>query len=69
MVYCEIPHEEGWTKGTNCNSRSLCLTFQQLEKVNANADCLGNQLTPHLLCDRDHEWQVEARVQALLEDV
>jgi hypothetical protein len=20
MAYCEVPYEEGWTKGTNCNS-------------------------------------------------
>jgi hypothetical protein len=27
MASCEIPHEEGWTKGTNCNSWSSRLTL------------------------------------------
>jgi hypothetical protein len=30
---------------------------------------LENQFAPHDLCDDNHEWQVEARVQALLEAV
>jgi hypothetical protein len=47
----------------------LCLNFLPLEKVNAIADCLGNQFTPHDLCDENHEWRMEARVQALREAV
>jgi hypothetical protein len=45
----------------------LGLQFLPLEKANAIADCLENQLTPHVLCDENHERRVEARVQALLE--
>jgi hypothetical protein len=30
---------------------------------------LKNQVTHHDLCDEDHEWQAEVRVQALLEAV
>jgi hypothetical protein len=48
---------------------SLGLTFHPLEKANAIADCLENQLTPHDLCDESHKRQVEARVQTLLEAV
>jgi hypothetical protein len=33
------------------------------------ADCLENQFTPHDLCDDNHKWWVEARVQALLKAV
>jgi hypothetical protein len=42
-------------------------TFQPVDKANAIADCLGKQFTPHKLCDENHERQVEARLQALLE--
>jgi hypothetical protein len=37
------------------------LTFHQLEKVNAT-DCLGNQFTPHYLCDENHERHENANV-------
>jgi hypothetical protein len=47
----------------------LGLKFLPLENVNATADCLENQFTPHDLCDENHERRVEARVQALLEAV
>jgi hypothetical protein len=43
------------------------LKFHQSEK--ANADWLEIQFTPYDLCDENHEWQVEARVQALLKAV
>jgi hypothetical protein len=43
------------------------LKFYPFEKANAIADCLEIQFTPHDLCDDNHEGQVEARVQALLE--
>jgi hypothetical protein len=45
------------------------LKFLPSEKANAIADCLKIQLTPHDLCDENHEQQVEAKVQALLETV
>jgi hypothetical protein len=32
-------------------------------------DCLEIQLTPHELCDENHERRVEAKVQALLETI
>jgi hypothetical protein len=44
-------------------------TFLPLEKANAIAYCLVNQLIPHDLCDEHHKRQVESRVQALLEAV
>jgi hypothetical protein len=47
----------------------LGLKFLPLEEANAIANCLENQFTPHDLCDENHEWQVEARVQALWEAV
>jgi hypothetical protein len=43
--------------------------FYPSEKANAIADCLEIQFTPHDLCDKNHEWWVEAKVQALLETV
>jgi hypothetical protein len=43
--------------------------FQPVDKANAIADCLEKQFTPHKLCNGNHERQVEARVQALLEAV
>jgi ATP-dependent exoDNAse (exonuclease V) beta subunit len=43
------------------------LKFHPSEKANAIADCLENQFTHHDLCDENHEQQVEATVQALLE--
>jgi hypothetical protein len=42
-------------------------TFQLADKTNAIADCLEKQFTPNKLCDENHERQVEARVEALLE--
>jgi hypothetical protein len=45
----------------------LGTTFQQVYKANATADCLESQFKPHKLCDKNHERQVEARVQALIE--
>jgi hypothetical protein len=40
-----------------------------VDKANAVADFLENQFTPHDLCEGNHERQVGARVQALLEAV
>jgi hypothetical protein len=45
------------------------LKFYPSQKANAIVDCLKNQFTHHDLCDENHEQQVEARVQALLEVV
>jgi hypothetical protein len=45
------------------------LKFLPSEKANAIADCLEIQFTPHDLCDENHERQVEAEVQALIETV
>jgi hypothetical protein len=45
----------------------LGLKYHPEDKANAIADCLESQFTPHDLCDGNHEWRVEARVQALLE--
>jgi hypothetical protein len=45
------------------------LKFLPTEKVNAIADCLEIQFTPHELCDENHERRVKAKVQALLKSV
>jgi hypothetical protein len=45
----------------------LGLKYHLVDKANAIADCLENQFTLHDLCEENHERQVEARVQALLE--
>jgi hypothetical protein len=47
----------------------LCFKSHPLEKANAIADRLENQFPPHDLWDENHERQLEARVQALLETV
>jgi hypothetical protein len=45
------------------------LKFHPFKKANAIADCLEIQVTPHDLCDENHERRVEARVDALLKAV
>jgi hypothetical protein len=45
----------------------LGLKFHPVDKANAIVDCSENQFTPHDLCEENNEWQVKARVQALLE--
>jgi hypothetical protein len=45
------------------------LKFHPSDKANAIADCLEIQFTPHDLCDENHEWRVEADVQALQETI
>jgi hypothetical protein len=47
----------------------LGIIYQSNEKANVTADCLENQFTSHNLCDKNHERQVETRVQALLASV
>jgi hypothetical protein len=41
----------------------LGLKYHPVDKVNAIADCLENQFTPHDLCQENHEQWVKARVQ------
>jgi hypothetical protein len=60
VACCEIAYEKGWTKGF------LGTTYHPNEKANVIADCLENQFKSHDLCDRNHEPQMETRVQALL---
>jgi hypothetical protein len=45
------------------------LKYHSPEKANAIADCLEIQFTPNNLCDENHEWWVEAKVQVLLETI
>jgi hypothetical protein len=60
-AYCETPHKEGWTKGTNCNSWSFRPSIlSQQKKANLIANFLENLFTPHKVCDTDHERQIEA---------
>jgi hypothetical protein len=47
----------------------LGLKYHPVGKANTIADRLENQVTPHDLCEGNHERRVEARVQALLEAV
>jgi hypothetical protein len=42
-------------------------TFLLLEKASVIADHLENQFTPHDMCEKNYEWQVEAHVQGLSE--
>jgi hypothetical protein len=44
----------------------LGITYQPNEEANAIAYCLENQLPSHVLCDENHERQVETTVKALL---
>jgi hypothetical protein len=62
MAYCEIPQEEGRTKGTHGPSG---LKHHSLGKANTIADSLKNQFAPRDLHGGNHERRVEARVQAL----
>jgi hypothetical protein len=67
LAHCEIPPKEKWTKAPTKIQGPSGLKFHPSEKANAIADCLEIQFTPHELCDENHERQVEAKVQALLE--
>jgi hypothetical protein len=69
MTNCNVSHKQRWTMGTNFYSLPLGKKFHPLEKANAIADCLEKQFTPHDLCEENHEWHVEAGVQALLKAV
>jgi hypothetical protein len=37
------------------------LKYRPVYKANATVDCLENQLTPHDLCEENHERRVEVR--------
>jgi len=64
------PHNHPIPMSTNRQTKGpLGLKYHPLEKTNATADCLENQSTPHDLCDEKRKWNVEARVQALLEAI
>jgi hypothetical protein len=63
VAYCEIPCEEGWTKGP------FGITYQPNEKAKVIADSLENQFTSHDLSDENHARHVEITVQALLASV
>ncbi|PNF40098.1 hypothetical protein B7P43_G10711 [Cryptotermes secundus] len=54
------------TKSIRRMTRKKALDISTFEKANAIADCLGNQFTPHNLCDDNHGRREETRVQALL---
>jgi hypothetical protein len=45
------------------------LKFLPLKKANLIADCLENHFSPHYLREENHERQVVASIQALLEAV
>jgi hypothetical protein len=66
MAHCEVPHKQGWIKGTNCRSGPWGPKFQPVDKANAISDCLEKRFTPYKLYDENHERLVEATVKALL---
>jgi hypothetical protein len=45
------------------------ITYQPNQKANMIVDCLEHQFPSHDLCDKNHERQVETRVQALIASV
>jgi hypothetical protein len=70
----EVTHQALWPIAKSLLTRDgprvpTGLKFHPSEKANAIADCLETEFTPADWCDKNHEWRVEARVQALLEDV
>lgn len=42
--------------------------YRPIDKANANANCLKDQFTPHVICDGNHEPRVEVKVQAVLKE-
>jgi hypothetical protein len=77
--YCEVTPQSIWPitksllksdgpRAPTAIHGPLGLNFLPLGKANAVSDCLEYQFTPHELCDENHEWWVEAGVQALLEE-
>jgi hypothetical protein len=69
MAYCEVPLNRVGSRAPTAIHGLLGLKYHPEDKAYAIVNCLGNQFTPHDLCDENHERQVEARVQALLEAV
>jgi len=67
MAYCEFPYERDGPKAPTAIHGCFSLKFLPMEKANVIADCLENRFTPHDLCDKHHEKQVEASVRALLD--
>jgi hypothetical protein len=47
----------------------LGITYHPNEKAKATADCLESHVTSYGLYDKNHQQQVEARIQALLASV
>jgi hypothetical protein len=66
MAYCEIPHKGGGPKAPTAIPGTLVPALYPNEKASVIGDYLENLFTPHELFETDHEWRVEARVQALL---
>jgi hypothetical protein len=62
MAHCEVPYKQGWTKGTNCHSWCFRTQISPVGITNAIAECLGNQFTPHAVCDETHERRLEVKL-------
>jgi hypothetical protein len=45
------------------------LKFHPYKKAKAIADCLEIQFTPHDMCDKNHEQQVDIRLDAVLDTI
>jgi hypothetical protein len=69
MAHCEFLTNRDRPRAPTAIQGPLGLKYNFVDKANAIADCLENEFTPHDLCEENHEWRVEARVQALLEAV
>jgi hypothetical protein len=61
--------KRGEAKATTAIHAPLGPVFCQKEKANVIANYIETLFTPHKVCDTDHEWWVEDRVQALLTTV
>jgi hypothetical protein len=57
--------KRGRSKATTAIRGPLGQVFYPNEKANIIANYLENMFTPHKVCDTNHEWRVEVRVQAL----
>jgi hypothetical protein len=67
MARCEGPLKRDGPRAPTAIHGPLGLKFLPLDKANAIAYCMENQFTPHDLYDENHDWRLEARVQALLD--
>jgi hypothetical protein len=61
-----LTNRDGPRASTTIHGR-LGLKYHTVDKANVIAHCLENQFTLHDLCDENHEWQMESRVQTLLD--